>query len=283
MTKAITHKTSDHAPVSRTINRLRSSAFLMPAVAGIAAISLAVTPAMVPAFAAKLSDQLIGTTDEALGDWNVQFTPSGVDSRLAKIHAERIASQKSSAVKNNLFPFTPAGLNKIGSRTLTVAARAQDDTNAKAVSVRNVIEQNIAGQGALASLKTTKYNLKQDRGWKGFELSALPKLPVAENAGRSNRISTKILNFRLDDTKKDKQSRFQTSMNIGKPQIATPSPLGNAAGEDYVVNVGGSFSISKRIDLTAGVRYERQNDIPLSSNDDREDSEAVYVGTKIRF
>lgn len=278
MGKEISYKYSDHAHKSRS-KALRTNSLLIPAVSGVVAISLAFTPIMVPAFAAKLSDQLTGAPSE----WNVQFTPSGVDSRLAKIHSERLAAQKAKAVANNLFPFTPAGLDKISNRTLTVAARSQDDTVSKAVTVRSAIDNNSAGRGAFASLKTTKYNLKQDKGWKGFQLSALPKLASVDIAGNSNRISSKAIDFRLGSDKKDKDSKFQTSMNIGKPQVATPSPLGNAAGEDYVVNVGGSFSISKRIDLTAGVRYERQNDIPLSSNDDREDSEAVYVGTKIRF
>lgn len=282
MGKEIKHTFGDNAIDARG-KMLRSNSIILPVAMAVSVISVAFTPMMVPAFAAKLSGQFTSAKAGATSEWNVQFTPSGVDSRLAEVHAARLVDQKSRAVANNLFPFTPAGLDKISNRTLTVAARAQDDTTAQAVSVRNVVAQSSAGQGALASLKSTKYNLKEDKGWKGFQLSALPKLAAIEKAGVANRISPKFIDFRLDDQGKDKNSKFQTSMNIGKPQLATPSPLGNAAGEDYVVNVGGSFSISKRIDLTAGVRYERQSDIPLSSNDDREDSEAVYVGTKIRF
>jgi len=265
----------------RTSNKhaSRKNGLFVPAIVGLTAISMAFSPLIVPAFAAKLSNQDYNIPS----DWNLQFTPSGVDSRLAQLHKERLANQKSEALKGNgLFTFTPAGLDKISNRTLTVAARAHDDV-AKAVTVRNAIASNSAGQGSISALKTTKYSLKQDKGWKGFELSALPKLSSNETLGRLNRISSQNIDFKLDDDKNDKPSKFHTSLKVGKPQEAAPSPLGNAAGEDYVLNVGGSFSISKRIDLTAGVRYDRQNDIPLATNDDREDSESVYVGTKIRF
>lgn len=247
----------------------------MPAIVGLTAISMAFSPIIVPAFAAKSPDR-----NSVSSGWNIQFTPSGVDSRIAKLHQERFGNQD--AVKSNkLFRFTPAGLDKISNRTLTVAARTNEEP--KAVTVRNVLANNTAATGPLAALQTTKYSLKQDKGWKGFELSALPKLPVNDSFGRLNRISTPIINYKLKDDKDDKPSKFSTSMKIAKPTDAAPSPLGNAAGEDYELSLGGSFSISKRIDLTAGVRYERQNDIPLSSSDNREDSEAVYVGTKIRF
>lgn len=247
----------------------------MPAIVGLTAISMAFSPIIVPAFAAKSSSY-----GKAISGWNIQFTPSGVDSRIAKLHQERFGDQN--AIKSNkLFRFTPAGLDKISNRTLTVAARTNEEP--KAVTVRNVLAKNTPANGPLAALKTTKYSLKQDKGWKGFELTALPKLPVTDISGSLNRISTPKINYKLKEDKDDKPSKFSTSMKIAKPTDAAPSPLGNAAGEDYELSLGGSFSISKRIDLTAGVRYERQNDIPLSSTDNREDSEAVYVGTKIRF
>lgn len=260
-----------------TPSQARASLWV-PAIIGLTAISMAFSPIVVPAFAAKSIDEASGF----VSDWSTQFTPSGVDSRLAEIHEQRLAEKKSKAVKGNeLFRFTPAGLDKISNRTLTVAARTTDVV--KAVTVRDVVAASNVGQGPIAALQKTKYSLKQDKGWKGFELSALPKISASERLGRLNRITAPTTNFKLDDGKDDKSSKFSTSMKIAKQSDAAPSPLGNAAGEDYVLNLGGSFSISKRIDLTAGVRYDRQSDIPLSSNDDREDSEAVYVGTKIRF
>lgn len=252
-------------------------AMLTPAIVALTAISMAFSPLIVPAFAAK-SDII---SNPFSSEWNTQFTPSGVDSNLAKLHEQRVSDQKSGS-DNELFRFTPAGLDKITNRTLTVAARTNTDAP-KAVEFKTNLVENSVGKNNLAALKTTKYSLKQDKGWKGFQLAALPKVAVTDTVGTLNRISTDITNFKLNDDKDNKPSKFQSTMRIAKPTEAAPSPLGNAAGEDYVLSLGGSFSISKRIDLTAGVRYDRQNDIPLASSDDREDSEAVYVGTKIRF
>lgn len=256
---------------------------MLPAMVGLAVISMAFSPLIVPAFAAKTLDQ----ASVFVSDWSTQFTPAGVDSRLAELQQNRLSGQENDAVKiSDIFRFTPAGLDKISNRTLTVAARTHTES-ADAVNVREIIAKdsglNASAAQKLAALKTTKYSLKQDKGWKGFELSALPKISSSDRLGRLNRISVPSIDFKLSEDKDQKPSKFSTSMKIAQDSKAAPSPLGNAAGEDYVLNLGGSFSISKRIDLTAGVRYDRQNDIPLSSADKREDSEAVYVGTKIRF
>ena len=58
---------------------------------------------------------------------------------------------------------------------------------------------------------------------------------------------------------------------------------GAAAAGDYAFNVGGSFSISRRIDVTAGVRYASERDRLMPAANSSPDNEAVYVGTKIRF
>lgn len=51
------------------------------------------------------------------------------------------------------------------------------------------------------------------------------------------------------------------------------------------IDVGGSYSLSKNIDVTAGVRYKAQDRDRLSrlTDDARRDSQAVYVGTAFRF
>ena len=52
-------------------------------------------------------------------------------------------------------------------------------------------------------------------------------------------------------------------------------------GDNYSLDVGGSYSLSKRIALTGGVRYEIDK-VP-ALKDDRRDSQAVYVGTAFKF
>jgi hypothetical protein len=89
--------------------------------------------------------------------------------------------------------------------------------------------------------------------------------------------------FRLDGAEKKKPSRFSTEVSVDKVGNAAPNPRGSAAAGDYALNVGGSFSISRRVDVTAGVRYSSERDRVAPAANAKPDSEAVYVGTKIRF
>jgi hypothetical protein len=47
--------------------------------------------------------------------------------------------------------------------------------------------------------------------------------------------------------------------------------------------VGGSYSLTRNFDVTAGVRYKTERDRLERLKDDRLDSQAVYVGTAFRF
>jgi len=230
----------------------------------LAAGSLLLSPVLVPAFAAQFYE-----TSSNSNDWMSRFTPAGVDSRLA-------AKLERNAVSGNKFRFTPAGLNRRGENVLTVAARA-DAGNA--VSIRSAIAQIEAGAGNTVRLNNSNYQLTASRGWQGF------KLPANAVQTQQPRLSTMVGqgSFKLDDDAKKKPSRFNTDVSVGKVGNAAPNPRGSAAAGDYAFNVGGSFSISRRIDVTAGVRYASERDRLMPAANSSPDSEAVYVGTKIRF
>ncbi len=51
----------------------------------------------------------------------------------------------------------------------------------------------------------------------------------------------------------------------------------------YSVDVTGSYRLSRNLDVTAGVRLQRENDRLAPLTDERQDSQAVYVGTQFRF
>ncbi len=205
-----------------------------------------------------------------------RFTPAGVDSRLA-IKADRQAVASNNG--GSPFRFTPAGLNRQGDKVMTVAARATLADVASAVSIRSAIAQIEAGSGTTVRLNNSDYQLTAARGWQDFKLPS--------NAVRVNqpRLSTIVGegDFRLDGQDAKKPSRFSTDASVAKVGNAAPNPRGNAAAGDYAFNVGGSFSISRRIDVTAGVRYASERDRVAPSSNAQPDSEAVYVGTKIRF
>ncbi len=239
------------------------------AAALLAAAGLVLSPLMVPAFAARPLDSNVSSSNGWLGS----FTPAGVDSRLAAKYAER------SRLGSTKFPFTPAGIVPGGNRTMTVAARANAPLVAGAVSVRTAIDAMEQGNGNnTLRLASTSYRLTAARGWQGF-VPTTPKLapqkPLIE-LGRTD--------FRLDNGPKSGKSKFSTDISLGRVETVAPPARGaSASGGDYNLNLGGAFSISKKVDLTAGVRYANERDRLEPTVGNRNDSEAVYVGTKIRF
>ncbi len=230
--------------------------------------SLALSPIIAPAFAAKSFEKAQATSQ----DWLGTFTPAGVDSRLAARFAATAARGG-----DQRFPFTPARADQSRNRTMTVAARTDSPLTAGAVSIRNAIGVVEAGAGKTTRLAVTDYRLSASRGWQGFALPSAPKLaapaPVSE-LGKGT--------FRLDE-KGNKPSKFSTNIKLDQNAAVAPPVRGSAAAGDYKLDVGGSFSISRKIDVTAGVRYASERDRVIPAADDRKDSEAVYVGTKIRF
>lgn len=229
--------------------------------------SLVLSTLAVPALAAK-SLQQAGNSSK---DWLNTFTPSGVDSKLAA----KFGAMPGSA--DGRFPFTLANADTNRNRTIIVAARANSRLTAGAVSVRSAIAASEPGVGTGVRLSTVDYRLTASKGWQGFALPSAPKLsakvPLIE-LGKGN--------FRLDEAAK-KPSKFSTNIKLDQNRETAPPARGSAAAGDYKLDVGGSFSISRKIDVTAGVRYASENDRVLPTADNRKDSEAVYVGTKIRF
>lgn len=243
----------------------------------VAAVALGLSPVILPAFAAGALPGISSSANVILD----QFTPAGVDSRLAEKFAGR---QQAAAARGQSsdFQFTPAGLSQ-GRNTLTVAARSTGLNGNNAVSTRAASPLAEAGRGAGRLTKTdfrlTSKNLIAGKGWKGFSViedkQAVSATPLITDLGKSN--------FRLTENVKKKPSRFNTDIAVGKEKKAAPAARGNAAPDDYQLDVGGSYSISRKIDVTAGVRYKSERDRLAPRTDDRSDSEAVYIGTRIRF
>ena len=66
-----------------------------------------------------------------------------------------------------------------------------------------------------------------------------------------------------------------------KPLANTPALIGDKPS--YSIDVGGSYSLTRNLDVTAGVRYKSERDRLPQITDTRRDSQAVYVGTAFRF
>lgn len=245
-------------------------------ISSIAAASLAFSPILFPALAAKLTGNVAASAD---GPWD-SYTPAGVDRKLAAKFNRLVAGRNAVVSKNSLFPFTPAGIDRGANRTMIIATRTDSPLSVNAISTRNLAAMNAPAKGKSVNLNESDFNLKANKGWQGFKLPASPrsamKAPVAD-------IAVAAGGFRLEDTAKPKNSRFKANVNVDQTREAAPSPRGNAAAGEYKVGLESSFSLSRRIDLTAGVRYSSERDRVAPTIDDRKDSEAVYVGTKIHF
>ena len=198
------------------------------------------------------------------------FTPASVDPALAARVADKARSRG--------IRFTPVSAAPItGTRTVTVAVRVDDDT-ARAISVRKAIEAT-PGRGLnLAGLDAGKFQLGSARGYQSFT--------------RSVDLSANVRNLSLPDLAQfeparpkaeDKPSRLQPRIELEDRQIAGRSPNTLDSSAAQTVDVGGSFRLSPNLNVTAGVRYsqERERLDPLTNS--VQDSQAVYVGTQIKF
>ena len=221
---------------------------------------LALAGDMVPARTAASLDSL------GLG----VFTPASVDPALAARVADKARSRG--------IRFTPASAQPItGTRTVTVAVRVDDDT-ARAISVRKAIEATPGRGLSLAGIDASKFQLGAARGYQSF--------------ARTVDLSAKVNNLSLPDLSQfepsrpkaeDKPSRLQPRIELEDREIAGRSPNTLDSIGQQTVGVGGSFRLSPNLNVTAGVRYsqERERLDPLTNS--VQDSQAVYVGTQIKF
>lgn len=201
------------------------------------------------------------------------FTPAGMDASLM--------SELASSVGIDALRFTPAAKPGRRDRTLTVAVRV-DQATARAISVRNTIDGiSDTGRGSpLLALAPTRYDLGISRGYQGFTQPA-PK-PTGMIPGVRELSVPDLAEFRPPQPQ-DKPSRLQPRIAFEQNGSAGRAvrPL-EMLGEQSV-DVGGSYRVTRNLDVTAGVRLSQERDRLAPLTDGIEDNQAVYVGTQFRF
>ncbi|TAD81805.1 MAG: hypothetical protein EAY70_04400 [Sphingomonadales bacterium] len=220
------------------------------------------------ALAGEVAPARTASSLEALGLG--MFTPASVDPALAARVADKARARG--------IHFTPASAKPVtGERTVTVAVRVDDDT-ARAISVRKVLD-TVPGRGlGLAGIDANRFQLGAARGYQSF--------------ARTVDLSANVRNLSLPDLAQfepsrpkaeDKPSRLQPRIEFEDREIAGRSPNTLDSTAQQTVGVGGSFRLSPNMNVTAGVRYsqERERLDPLTNS--VQDSQAVYVGTQIKF
>ena len=223
-------------------------------------VALAVAPSISASEAAPSLKSSVAALRGGIG----YFTPSAADPKLSAIY-ER------GGLANRGFRFTSAATGK--SRDVTVAVRAPSGTTNLAI---DRVALPVLAPQVNVGIEPVSYSLGTSVGWNRFAV------PGAESA----RIEAKSL-----APKPEKTSTGPALTNRKwntRVQIAAERPVGQTPGtltgsENLSVDVGGSYRLTRNLDVTAGVRIRSDRDRLQQVADQRRDSQAVYVGTAFKF
>jgi len=188
------------------------------------------------------------------------FTPATADPRLAAAFAGKTRLLTD-------FKFTPAPAKGRPSQ-VRVAIRARVDAPAKA---------RLGESETLTALTPASYNLGVAVGWRRFAVAGDVGKTKEPNAALGGRESAALgvsysVNRRLT-------GRVAVGADRGDGRALTPL----RKSDNYSLDVGGAYSITRNIAVTGGVRYRIDHDRVSAVKDDRRDSQAVYVGTAFKF
>ncbi|OJW59224.1 MAG: hypothetical protein BGO57_11185 [Sphingomonadales bacterium 63-6] len=200
------------------------------------------------------------------------FTPASVDPQLAALIAEK------SATGSKLMRFTPAGASDRAGRSVTVAVRV-DENAARAISVRQALSSIGDAQASLAAARIApmRYNLGISRGYQSF--ARTPELVSDLNDAAIPDLAA----FQPSAGAQEKPSRFAARIALDQVDKTGRAPRTRDSLGDQTVDLGGSYSLTRNLNVTAGVRYSQDRDRLEPLTNGKQDSQAVYVGTQFRF
>ncbi|WP_298671087.1 hypothetical protein [uncultured Sphingomonas sp.] len=199
----------------------------------------------------------------ATARFSSSFTPSAADPRLAAVFARGGLD----GADVGEFRFTPAETRQ-GNRAVTVAVRARSTRTGDGTT-------RFAANAATVGIAPIAYNLGAAIGWQRFAVSGdISRVDVGPQPG-SRESADVAVSYSLN--------RFtgRVKATADRPLAGAPKAIDN--NSSYAIDVGGSYSLTRNIDLTAGVRYKSERERLTQFTDDRRDSQAVYVGTAFRF
>jgi hypothetical protein len=226
--------------------------------AALAAGGLVLTPAFATSTAKKRPPAVSVSFDPISS-----FTPANADPKLAAA-----LSGKGLALTD--FKFTPAPAKGRPSQ-VRVAIRAPTTTPAG-----SQLADASAATAAVNALTPTSYNLGIALGWKRFAISGdVARVKDADSAIGGRESAVVGLSYSL--------KRFTGRVAVGAERAEGHPLPALRKGDNYSVDVGGSYSLSRQIALTGGVRYNIERDRLSALQDERRDSQAVYVGTAFKF
>jgi hypothetical protein len=114
-------------------------------------------------------------------------------------------------------------------------------------------------------------------GWRRFAVSGdVAKVKSADPAVAGRESAVLGVSYSLNN-------RLSTRVAVGAERTTGNPVAALRRGDNVSLDAGASYSLSRHIALTGGVRYNVERDRLASLQDDRRDSQAVYVGTAFKF
>ena len=229
---------------------------------GVALAALALV--LAPAMAASSQQKAKRNTSPPISLVSGTFTPAMADPKLAAELGRR-------GVQLGSFRFTPSTASNFKSKSVRVAIRARAATTAEAI--RNVSESSTT---PVTAITPAAYNLGVAVGWRRFAISG----DVAKVEGGPVPGGREAAEVGLSYSA---TPRLTGRLELGAARADGAQTRVIPTESSYSIGVGGSYRITRNLDLTGGVRYKMQRDRIQALTDERRDSQAVYIGTAFRF
>lgn len=214
------------------------------------------------------------------------FTPASADPRLAAEISASVITVRGVA-PSKLFRFTPAGSDSQSDRAITVAVRVNPEAT-RAISVRGVLGGIGGAPGGLAPLRIAPnaFNLGMARGYQSFAVTPGLGTSFARNVQRID--MPDLSHFAAADpansaTAGNGGSRLAPRLALDEKERAGRVPRTLEGQGATQVDFGGSYRLTRNLDVTAGIRYSSDRDRLRPITDGKQDSQAVYLGTQFRF
>lgn len=217
-----------------------------------------------PAFATVSSSKKRAPAVSLSFDPGASFTPANADPKL-------VAALAGKGLALTDFNFTPAPAKGRPSQ-VRVAIRARVTT-----PTTSPIQTADAGAApSVIALAPSGYNLGAAVGWRRFAVSGdVTKVKDANSALGGRETAIVGISYSL--------KRFTGRVAVGSDRAVDRPLPALRKGDNVSVDFGGSYSLSRRVALTGGVRYNIEHDRLTALEDNRRDSQAVYVGTAFKF
>ena len=219
------------------------------------AVSLLALPSAVLAFAT---------------DFEPKSAPAGDDGSMPAMDTAPAQLARAipirSLAKGPLYPFTPAGTPNRPDRSVTVAVRV-DSAAPQIISVRGqrIADANEPGAAPLR-IAPTAFNLGVSRGYHNFAQNLVP--PPSE--GRRKLDMPDLGQFSIAPDGGGDPARLSPRIVIDDKSAPGRAPRTFAGDGGEQVDVGGSYRLTRNLNVTAGVRYSPQDRERLHPADRRQ-------------